>query len=333
MKDHEIKQTQGDLAALSEFADDGGIDAFADWLSEVEVKDTRVLVDPTSTEEAPTAAVQVNGRWTPAKWNKENPALHICHACRGTGLWSPPVYATRGRTGKCHKCQGRGHFKASAAERAQQREYRKLTTATKLQGAKDEILADHADLIKWLEANKNWNSFARDLLDGEWGFNKRGKLSEKQIAAAQKMMDKMLAKEAEKQAAKEKAEGDARQAAPEGRVDLNHIPSGYYAVPNGETRLKVRVNRPGANSNWQGWTFVSDGAAYGQSQRYGRQAPGKLYDGKIVEQLKIIAADPREASLAYGKLVGVCGVCGRKLEDENSVAAGIGPVCASKMGW
>ena len=44
-----------------------------------------------------------------------------------------------------------------------------------------------------------------------------------------------------------------------------------------------------------------------------------------------ILADPKAAMVAYGKLVGKCGKCGRKLEDADSVAAGIGPVCAA--GW
>jgi hypothetical protein len=33
----------------------------------------------------------------------------------------------------------------------------------------------------------------------------------------------------------------------------------------------------------------------------------------------------------YGKLYGVCCVCGRVLTDENSIQAGIGPVCANKF--
>jgi hypothetical protein len=36
----------------------------------------------------------------------------------------------------------------------------------------------------------------------------------------------------------------------------------------------------------------------------------------------------------FGKLYGVCCVCARVLTDEKSIAAGIGPVCASKLeGW
>jgi hypothetical protein len=244
-------------------------------------------------------------------------------------LWSPPVYATRGKTGKCHKCQGRGHFKTSASERAKAREYRRLTTAEKLSNSKLEFEAAHPGLIAFLTHASKWSSFANDLLNGQYGYNARGSLSEKQVAAAERMKAKCEAKEAEKKAREEHKEptGDGDY------INLDSIPSGYYAVPNGETRLKVRINRPGANSNWHGWTFVSDGAAYGHGKRYGRQAPGKDYNGEIIPQLLAIKSDPAAASKAYGKLVGRCGVCGRLLEDETSVANGIGPVCAGKMGW
>jgi len=33
----------------------------------------------------------------------------------------------------------------------------------------------------------------------------------------------------------------------------------------------------------------------------------------------------------FGKLYGLCIVCGRTLTDENSIAAGIGPICAEKV--
>jgi hypothetical protein len=49
--------------------------------------------------------------------------------------------------------------------------------------------------------------------------------------------------------------------------------------------------------------------------------------------LRRIAKDPQAAMLLYGKEIGSCGHCGRTLTNEDSRARGIGPVCASKMGW
>jgi len=118
---------------------------------------------------------------------------------------------------------------------------------------------------------------------------------------------------------------------PASALDLSPLRKGYYAVPDGDTRLKVAIRRPGKNSRWLGWTFVDDGAEYGNRKSYGKQAPDGTYKGSIQSQLEAIIADPDAAMIAYGKLTGTCGMCGRLLEDEESVAAGIGPVCAGKM--
>lgn len=38
-----------------------------------------------------------------------------------------------------------------------------------------------------------------------------------------------------------------------------------------------------------------------------------------------------ELAKKYGKLYGMCVICGRTLTDEESIAAGIGPICAGKF--
>lgn len=111
--------------------------------------------------------------------------------------------------------------------------------------------------------------------------------------------------------------------------DLRDVPGGTYAVPGGDTRLKVSIRH--GKGKWAGVIFVDDGAAYGSRTNYGRQN-GAAYSGKIVEELTIIAADPEAAAAAYGKLHGTCGLCGRTLEDEASIERGLGPVCAAKFG-
>ena len=119
--------------------------------------------------------------------------------------------------------------------------------------------------------------------------------------------------------------------ATEGGLDLSSLPSGHYAVPDGDSRLKVFIQQ--GKGKWAGWTFVKDGAEYGQGTRYGMQRPGETYRGKIEAALTAILDDPEAAVKAYGRLTGTCGICGRHLEDADSVAAGIGPICAGKMGW
>lgn len=171
-------------------------------------------------------------------------------------------------------------------------------------------------LVKWL-AEQTWSEFAQSLASQA---KEKGYLSPKQTKAAESMRAKVEAKRKAK---------DEREAKTTG-LNLDGVPSGYYAVPGGDTRLKVRIARGKDGSKWEGWTFVSDGAEYGQRRNYGSQRPGGTYRGDIEDALRAIAADPLAARKAYGLLWGVCGSCGRKLEDEESIAAGIGPVCANK---
>jgi hypothetical protein len=169
----------------------------------------------------------------------------------------------------------------------------------------------HPGILEWLNAEvEKGNEFAGSCLD--YGL-RNGKLSDGQYRAVQNNLDSVA------------------QEAKGGSLDISEL-KGYYAVPDGDTRLKICVRKPGKNSRWLGWTFVDDGAAYGCRKTYGKQAPDGLYKGDIQDQLKAILADPFEAQVAYGKLTGTCGTCGRILEDEESVAAGIGPICAAKFG-
>lgn len=183
-------------------------------------------------------------------------------------------------------------------------------------------------LAAWL-AEQTWSDFAQSLAAQ---FKKNGGrisgLSQRQWDSAKKMKATMDAKAA--------AKAEAAKVTPiipskTTGLDLTDLPSGYYAVPGGDTRLKVRVARPTKASRWHGWIFVSDGAEYGQRKNYGKQAPSGMYQGEIGEQLAAIIADPYEAMVAYGKLTGTCGACGRLLEDQDSIQRGIGPVCAGKF--
>jgi hypothetical protein len=104
----------------------------------------------------------------------------------------------------------------------------------------------------------------------------------------------------------------------------------WFGVPGMDTRLKLRVKRP-TEGKWAGWVFVDDGAAYGYGTRYGKQAPGGRYVGQVQAELAAIIADPIAALAKYGALTDHCGVCSRPLEDETSVARGIGPKCWAKV--
>ena len=160
-------------------------------------------------------------------------------------------------------------------------------------------------------------------------YNRNGFMAPGHVIAVRKIIADDAARATERQVQPVQA---VATPVPSNAIDLRNLPDGRYAVPNGDTRLKVLINRSD-DSKWEGFVFVSDAAAYGQRQKYGMQAPGRMYKGKIEEQLRVILADPKAATIAYGRLTNHCGCCGRVLEDAESVARGIGPVCAEKNGW
>ena len=250
----------------------------------------------------------------------------ICYKCKGSGRFRTgnPRFGALRDHGPCFTCGGSGSVSAAKAKAHNTRETNKTAKIRQEAEARTTWAAAHADVIDWITKNESWNGFASKMSnilgDGK-------SLTVGQVEAIRKII-------AEKKARAEAAAAQAVTAAPQGHgLDLRHIPDGRYAVPNGDTRLKVRIEKPDAPSKWAGWVFVSDGAEYGQQRKYGRQAPGKNYSGMIEKELRAIAADPKAAAVAYGKLTGTCCLCGRKLENEASVEAGIGPICAEKAGW
>lgn len=239
-----------------------------------------------------------------------------CYACRGSGKF----YSRFGRlVGDCFKCSGSGSISQRAAKMHATKQANEQTAIE----TRAIWCNEHSDVLSWINANNARNDFAASLARQ---FASRGSLTDNQVAAVRECLAKAARRLEEQRAAVVNASPSVV-----GGLDLSKLPEGFYAVPNGDTRLKVRVKKPAAPSRWANFIFVSDGAAYGQARNYGRQAPGKAYTGDIVPQLTIIAADPLAASQAYGKLTSRCGVCGRHLEDAESVAFGIGPVCRAKF--
>jgi hypothetical protein len=104
-------------------------------------------------------------------------------------------------------------------------------------------------------------------------------------------------------------------------TDTPDVPAGRYAVEHEGTLKFYKVDRP-TEGRWAGYTFVKVQAS-DDWHRVSRETAAYV--------LATVAVDPREASARYGQEIGSCGVCGRTLTDEDSRAAGIGPVCAEKF--
>lgn len=194
--------------------------------------------------------------------------------------------------------------------------------AERAEKAVDELEAKYVSL--WLDAAAERGfRFAASLRDG---LKQYGSLTDKQFEAAIRCM-------AEDHVREQTRKANEPAKAPDSGLDISSLREGYYAVPEGETRLKLHVRKVEREGDkWAGWIFVDDGAEYGERQKYGNQRPGGTYRGKCEDALRRIVADPIAATQEYGRLTGTCGVCGRHLEDETSVAIGIGPVCRGRLG-
>lgn len=103
------------------------------------------------------------------------------------------------------------------------------------------------------------------------------------------------------------------------------IPAGHYAVTGEDgTTDFYRVDKP-TEGKWAGRTFVK----LQLSETYERLS----LSGTRAVLKKIEEAGPREAAIRYGKELGKCAICNRTLTNNDSIALGIGPVCAEKVGW
>ena len=256
-----------------------------------------------------------------------------CPKCRGTGSFT----SWSGRTvGPCFICKGTGthtfktkpEYREKARAGAQKRKQAKvMETLDKAAAWK----AENADLAKWLEtASLRGFNFAISLSQALLTY---GHLTENQIAAARKC----IAKDAEF-AAKRQAEQEARAVnAP--AVSVESIETALNtAKGNGLKSPKLRLadftfSLAKATSKNAGAIYVKDGGEY-----LGKIAGGKFFavrecgaerEAKVAE----VASKPADAAVAYGRMTGSCACCGRELTDPESVARGIGPVCATHFGF
>lgn len=110
----------------------------------------------------------------------------------------------------------------------------------------------------------------------------------------------------------------------ETRVPDQRTTSPAATVPDG--RYAVR-NNDGDYAFYRVWNGDRAVLVYQQISDAETRVARTVAQGVLAK----IAADPKEAAMAYGRELGVCGVCNRTLTNPESISAGIGPVCASRF--
>lgn len=153
------------------------------------------------------------------------------------------------------------------------------------------------DLAKWL-AHQQWSQFALSVARA---YTRYGRLTAAQERSARSMYAK---------AQERRANRPANQQAPENPV----TEVGMYRL--GDEIFRVKKSRAG---RLYAMRFTPNGETRFQ------YVGGAIY--RLSADNRMTLADAR----AVGAEVGICCVCGRDLIVEESVAAGIGPVCAQRV--
>jgi hypothetical protein len=246
--------------------------------------------------------------------------------------------------GPCFKCKGAGklEFVNDAATRATNRAKTQARAVRKSQDAWTNFAAEFQSEAEWIVATAPRFEFAAQM---RVAVEKYGALTDAQLAAVRRCMARDAQRSEERAA--QKAAADARSEA----VDATPIERAFAIARERANRpgalgvwtrpLPLRANeidvtfQPGSiGSQWEGMLFVkaSDG------KKLGSIANGKFrprFECSPAEQAAVVAAAsrPGDAARAYGKAWSVCCVCGQTLTNDDSIARGIGPVCAEKYGF
>jgi len=255
----------------------------------------------------------------PAAAPAANTQKFPCDLCAGTGKW------LRGRNSngetKCFACRGTGHFKTSSSHRSKARQNRRSLQERKLSEAQAEFSSEHGDLIKTLRSYVDWNEFAQSLVDQ---FEQRGSLTDKQIAAAERMVAKTEASRAAR--AKAQAEGSVKVDLAAIREMFEKVNALGYRKPSYRAEGLAITRAPDSGRNPGALYVKADGDYVGKILDTTFQ-PVRGADDAVQAALEKIAVDPEAAAVSYGRKHGRCACCGRGLTNQVSIDMGIGPIC------
>lgn len=119
------------------------------------------------------------------------------------------------------------------------------------------------------------------------------------------------------------------------KMELGFVGVNGKEVPQGKYALDTSADERHVNDVEFFNLYVAHGAdgPFYSLKMYVSDDLVKLPNARQREVLERIAEDPAAASAMYGAHRTRCGVCNRKLTNDDSRARGIGPVCADRLGW
>jgi hypothetical protein len=249
-----------------------------------------------------------------------------CGRCGGSG---------QTRWGTCFRCKGAGGktYKTSPEQRRANRENAAARKQRGIEEARATFAAAWPAEWAWMNAKANSFDFARSMLEA---IDKFDTLTERQLAAVQKCIQRDKERAAEREAAK--------AAAP--TVDVSKIEEAF-------ARVRGDAAKDGEGVKWLklfigDFKFLDAPASNGYAAailvRRGNEKLGRIVKGRFernrfacddatAAQVVEVLADPGAAARAYGQRTGICCICAAELTNADSRAAGIGPICAKKWGF
>ena len=258
-----------------------------------------------------------------------------CTKCNGTGRYTFGYINVR--SGECFACKGKGKlsFKTSPTTRLKAKmasQKRAVAVAeAKATTAQEWKDANPAEAL-WMETSAPKFAFAGAMLDA---LNKFGSLTEKQFETVQRLTLQSAQFMAERAAEKTARIASAPVVTVEA-IEVAFNNAKQAGVKRPKLRLDTFVFSPASE------TSANVGAIYIKNKEDGLYL-GKVMGGRLFtsrectleasERIVAVASDPAQAAIAYGKKFGACSICGRALTDADSIARGIGPICADNYGF
>lgn len=256
-----------------------------------------------------------------------------CKACRGSGRFVRGSFV-----GPCFKCKGKGklEFKSDAFTRANNRAKAAVKKAARAEATAAEALAlyerEHPEVFRWLNSGDN---FAASLLEN---LKKWGSLTDRQLAAAYRTVEKIAAREAERAArvAAAPVVGNALWEAFEKAKALQAERANTEAGQRKRPTLKFANFTIKEAAKYPGTLYLVTNGEYGTY--LGKVEKGKLFRSRDCSDetaalVMELMADPRAAAIKYGQRYSFCCICGRGLTNHKSIERVMGPICAAKWGW
>lgn len=227
----------------------------------------------------------------------------------------------------CKMCLGKGVVSQDRANRVKGARKGMKTAALNLRNRQLQFQKDQPEVWKWLGEQKDYgkNQFACSLYDQ---LLEKGTLSEKQIEAAKRGIEK---------AKERRVERDANR--PEvGSGAMKMLEVFKTARASGFKKPKVRTEHfdfslaPDAGAN-SGFIYVK---SHDTKEYMGKISPEGKFIGyqtpaATLTLLMEVCENPLEAAVKFGMKTGECSCCGRELTNGLSVELGIGPICREKF--